>query len=320
MVSIEFCIDGSGKTRTIQSDKVGEILKDEKALIWLNVSRSADELAKVGEAFGFHGLAIEDAVDEHERPKAIVYADYVFILFYGLTSSNDRIEPYPISIFVGKNYVVTVTDRPEANLQEVASRWHQFNESIKDRSPGTLAYALLDALVDAYFVIIDELGDRIETLETGLVEQTIHQPQRQIHDMRMELLALRRVIGPEREAINTLLRRDAPVFDETISAYMNDIYDHVLRVLDWIDTYRDVLSNLSDLQISVASHKLNQTMRTMTAWTIIFMATTLVAGIYGMNFHRIPELSWYYGYPASLLFMLCLGGGIFFYFRQRDWL
>lgn len=320
MVSIEFCIDGSGKTRTIQPDEAGEILKDEKSLLWLNVSRSADELETVGKAFGFHGLAIEDAVDEHERPKAIVYTDYVFILFYGLTSSNDRVEPYPISIFVGKNYVVTVTDRPEANLQEVASRWHQFNESIKDRSPGTLAYTLIDALVDAYFLVIDELGDRIETLETGLVEQTVLQPQRQIHDMRMELLALRRVIGPEREAINTLLRRDAPVFDETISAYMNDVYDHVLRVLDWIDTYRDVLSNLSDLQISVASHKLNQTMRTMTAWSIIFMATTLVAGIYGMNFHRMPELSWYYGYPTSLLLMLFLGGGIFFYFRQRDWL
>ncbi len=138
--------------------------------------------------------------------------------------------------------------------------------------------------------------------------------------MRMELLALRRMIGPEREAINTLLRRDLPAFDDIISTYMADVYDHVLRVIDWIDTYRDTLSNLSDLQISVASHKLNQTMRTMTAWSIIFMATTLVAGIYGMNFHRMPELSWYYGYPASLLLMLCLGGGIFIYFRLRKWL
>ena len=320
MVSIEFCIDGSGKPRNVQLGEVREVLNEKGSLVWLNMSRSADTLKKVGEIFGFHGLAIEDAVDEHERPKAVVYPDYVFILFYGLTSSDDRIEPYPISMFVGKNYVVTVTDHPEVNLQEVSTRWHQFNESIKDRSPGTLAYTLLDALVDAYFVIMDKLGDRIETLETGLVEQTLHQPQREIHDMRMELLALRRVIGPEREAINTLLRRDVPVFDDSISTYMADVYDHVLRVLDWIDTYRDTLSNLSDLQISVASHKLNQTMRTMTAWSIIFMATTLVAGIYGMNFHRMPELSWYYGYPASLLLMLCLGGGIFFYFRQRDWL
>lgn len=320
MVSIEYCIDGSGKPRNIQPDKVQDMLKDEDALVWLNVGRTEAALKEVGETLGFHGLAIEDALDEHERPKATVYPNYVFILFYGLKNQDDKVEPYPISIFVGKNYVVTVTDRPEANLHEVATRWHDFNELIKDRSPGTLAYTLLDALVDAYFVVIDEIGDRIEALETGLVELTLHQPQRQIHDMRMELLAIRRVIGPEREAINTLLRKDVPVFDEKVSAYMYDVYDHILRVTDWIDTYRDVLSNLSDLQISVASHKLNQTMRTMTAWSIIFMATTLIAGIYGMNFHRMPELSWYYGYPASLLLMLFLGGGIFLYFRRRDWL
>lgn len=320
MVSIEFCIDGSGKPRNLQLGEVSEVLKEKDSLVWLNMSRSTDTLKQVGDIFGFHGLTIEDAVDDHERPKAVVYPDYVFILFYGLTSFHDRIEPYPISLFVGKNYVVTVTDHPEEGLREVATRWHQFNESIKDRSPATLAYTLLDALVDAYFVIMDSLGDRIEALETGLVEQTLHQPQREIHDMRMELLALRRVIGPEREAMNTLLRRDVPVFDDTVSAYMADVYDHVLRVIDWIDTYRDILSNLSDLQISVASHKLNQTMRTMTAWSIIFMATTLVAGIYGMNFHRMPELSWSYGYPASLLLMLCLGGGIFIYFRLRKWL
>ncbi len=320
MVSIEYCIDGSGKPRDASQDDVREILKDENALVWLNVSPASDKLREVGEKFGFHGLAIEDALGTHERPKAIVYSDYVYILFYGLVRSDDHADSYPISIFVGKNYVVTVTDRPEANLQDVAKRWHEFNTSIKDRSSGTLAYALIDALVDAYFLVIDELGDRIEALETGLVEQTFKQPQKMIHDMRMELLQLRRVIGPEREAINTLLRRDVPIFDETVSTYMSDVYDHILRVLDWIDTYRDVLSNLSDLQISVASHKLNQTMRTMTAWTIIFMATTLIAGIYGMNFDRMPELSWRYGYPASLIAMLVIGGGIFIYFRKRRWL
>jgi len=320
VVSIELCIDGSGKTRDVGHDEVREILKEEGSLVWLNVSRSAEKLQEVGEKFGFHGLAIEDATDSQERPKATVYHDHVFILFYGLSSSNDRVETYPISIFVGKNYVVTVTDRSEANLKEVASRWHDFNDSIEDRSPGTLAYALLDALVDAYFLVIDEMGDRIDLLETGLVEQTLHQPQRMIHDVRMELLELRRVIGPEREVVNTLLRRDVPIFDGTVTTYMEDVYDHILRVIDWIDTYRDVLSNLSDLQISIASHRLNQTMRTMTGWSIIFMATTLIAGIYGMNFDNMPELTWRFGYPASLLAMLGLGGGIFYYFRRREWL
>ncbi|MGB3328739.1 MAG: CorA family divalent cation transporter, partial [Thermomicrobiales bacterium] len=117
-----------------------------------------------------------------------------------------------------------------------------------------------------------------------------------------------------------LLRRDLPVFGQHTTDYLSDVYDHLLRVIDWLDTYRDVLSNLSDLQISVASHRLNQTMRTMTAWSIIFMAMTLIAGIYGMNFHNMPELGWRWGYPASLLGMLLIGLGIFLFFRKRGWI
>ena len=320
MVSVEFCVDGSGKTRDVDVEEALRLLNDDRALVWLDVARSGDELSKLGQQLGFHKLAIEDATGEHERAKANIYKDQLFVLFYDLSMHDNRIRASPVAIFVGKNYVVTATDVAADELREVARRWHEFSEQIADRSPGALTYALLDALVDGYFPILDDIGDRLEALETGLVEHSIKNPQTLIHEMRLDMLRMRRVVGPEREAINTLLRRDAPVFGDPVTVYMQDVYDHLLRVVDWLETYQDVLSNLSDLQISVASHRLNQTMRTMTAWSIIFMATTLIAGIYGMNFHWMPELSWRYGYPGALLAMLCLGVVMFIYFRKNQWL
>ncbi|HEU0165542.1 MAG TPA: magnesium/cobalt transporter CorA [Thermomicrobiales bacterium] len=321
MVSVQLCVDGEGKPRDITAPhEVRTILEDDRAVVWLNVARSGAQLGELGERFGFHGLAIEDATDENERPKATIYRDHVFVLLYALAYKTGNVITTPIGIFVGKNYLVTVTDQPTAEFDEVSHRWHEFSDVIADRTAGSLAYALIDAIVDGYFPVIDQISERLERLETGLIERTLHNPQQIIHDTRTQLIQLRRVVSPEREAINTLLRRDVPVFDDHVSEYMDDVYDHILRAIDWIDTYRDLLSNLSDLQFSVNSHKLNQTMRTMTAWSIIFMAVTLIASIYGMNFDHMPELHLLLGYPAALLGMVIIGGGIFVFFHRREWL
>ncbi|MGC4108319.1 MAG: magnesium/cobalt transporter CorA [Thermomicrobiales bacterium] len=321
MAMVELCIDGSGTEHHDPTrDEIREILRDPTSLVWITVGRSREHLDEIGDALGFHDLAIEDATDDNERPKATVFAEHVFILLYSLERKGDRVVQTPISFFVGGNYLVTVTDeRPDA-LRSVAQRWKTLHARIEDKNPGILAYSLIDSIVDDYFPIVDTIGDKLEDLESSLVEHKLAHPQSTIHDLRMELLQLRRVIGPEREAINVLLRRDVPVFGQHTTDYLNDVYDHLLRILDWLDTYRDVLSNLSDLQISVASHRLNQTMRMMTAWSIIFMATTLIAGIYGMNFRYMPELEWHWGYPASLVVMAALGAGMFVFFRKRDWL
>jgi magnesium transporter len=321
VATVELCIDGSGTIRhDVSRDEVREVLKEPKALVWITVQRSREKLEELGRALGFHNLAIEDATDENERPKATVFTDHVFLLLYSLSQQGDTLTQTPISFFIGKNYLVTVTDEHPESLTDVAKRWRSMHTQIKDKNPGTLAYALIDSIVDDYFPMVDTIGDRLEELETALVERTASRPQASIHGLRMDLLQLRRVIAPEREAINVLLRRDVPVFGRHTTDYLEDVYDHLLRILDWIETYRDELSNLSDLQISVASHQLNQTMRTMTAWSIIFMATTLIAGIYGMNFHYMPELGWHFGYPASLMAMVLLGGGMFLFFRKRGWL
>jgi len=321
VATVELCIDGSGAIRhDVSRDEVREILRDQKALVWITVGRSREEVERLGQTLGFHNLAIEDATDENERPKATIFTDHVFLLLYSLAHRDGEVTQTPISFFIGPNYLVTVTDEQPEALTAVAKRWRSMHEQIRDKNSGTLAYALIDSIVDDYFPIIDAIGERLEDLETALVDRTASRPQGTIHNLRMDLLQVRRVIAPEREAINVLLRRDVPVFGRHTTDYLEDVYDHLLRILDWVETYRDELSNLSDLQISVASHQLNQTMRTMTAWSIIFMATTLIAGIYGMNFHYMPELDWRLGYPASLLGMLLLGGGMFVFFRRRDWL
>lgn len=321
VTTVEFCLDSAGVVHhDVSPEEVKAILAQPSSLVWITVGRSRHELEQLGETFGFSSLAIEDATDDNERPKTTVFPDHVFILLYALARDHNRFTTTPISLFVGKNYVVTVTDASPESLTAVAQRWRASHAQIEEKSPGMLAYAMIDSLVDDYFPIVDEIGDRLEALETGLVERTLVHPQALIHELRMDLLNIRRVIGPEREAINVLLRRDVPVFGKQTTNYLDDVYDHLLRILDWVDTYRDVLSNLSDLQISVASHQLNQTMRTMTAWSIIFMATTLIAGIYGMNFRHMPELAWRFGYPAALLAMALLGGGMLVYFRRRDWL
>jgi magnesium transporter len=321
VATVEFCLDGAGVAHhDVSPEDLQAILAQPSSLVWITVGRSRSDLEHLGETLGFSSLAVEDATDDNERPKTTIFPDHVFILLYALARNSERFTAKPISLFVGRNYLVTVTDVPPASLTAVAQRWRSMHAQIEEKSPGMLAYALIDSLVDDYFPIVDDIGDRLEALETGLVERTLAHPQATIHELRMDLLQIRRVIGPEREAINVLLRRDVPVFGKQTTNYLDDVYDHILRILDWVDTYRDVLSNLSDLQISVASHQLNQTMRTMTAWSIIFMATTLIAGIYGMNFKHMPELQWRLGYPAALLAMALLGGGMVVYFRRRDWL
>ncbi|MGC4192688.1 MAG: magnesium/cobalt transporter CorA [Thermomicrobiales bacterium] len=321
MATVELCIDGSGTARHDASrEELREILRDPKSLVWITIDRSREELDRLGEILGFHDLAIEDATEDDERPKASVYTDHIFMLLYSLERREGKLASTPVSFFIGRNYLVTVTDERPASLKDVAHRWRSQHERIAERDPGTLAYALIDSIVDDYFPLIDTIGEELEDLETSVMEHKAAHPQARIHDLRVELLRLRRVIGPEREAINVLLRRDAPLFGRQTTDYLEDVYDHLLRVLDWLDLYRDVLSNLSDLQISVASHRLDRTMRTMTAWSIIFMATTLIAGIYGMNFHHMPELGWRWGYPASLIAMAGLGIGMFIFFRKRKWL
>lgn len=291
------------------------------SLLWVDVlAPTADDLRLLGEEFRFHPLAIEDAAKEWQRPKVDLYDGFLFIAFYALGFEDGRLCLDGVNLFVGRNYLVTVHWRPLPALGEVAHRWRESAHAFQGNDTGALVYSVLDAIVDGYFPVVDAIGDRIDELEDAIFDRDGEAAQQAIFELKKDLLAARRVIAPERDVMNVLVRRDSPIFGSAAVVYFQDIYDHILRVADTIDGYRDLLANALDAHLSVVSNRLNQAMKTLTASSIILMSMTLVASVYGMNFAHMPELGWRYGYPSALGLMAAIGVVTYAIFRRIDWL
>ena len=207
-------------------------------------------------------------------------------------------------------------------VPETADRWCENVERQGNRGIGLLVYSLLDSIVDGYFPVVDDLADRIEDLEAGVFAEggSSRDEQAAIFALKKDLLAIRRVLGPERDVMNVLVRRDAPVFGGEEVVYFQDVYDHILRVTDAIDTYRDLLSSALDAHLSMTSYHLNEVVKRLTSSSIILMSMTLIAGIYGMNFAHMPELDWRLGYAWALGLMVAVGAALVALFRRIDWL
>ncbi len=340
MAKIEICFDGNGKFDTVGFDELPALLQREHAFVWLDVdANNADELEGLRAQFDLHRVDIEHALDRQQRPKISLYEDMLYLEFYGLRLENGEVETDDIGIFVGERFIITARRDDRPSLDQVRQRWREEQDrghgANDDGSPKTLGrsahaksrqpsapimlYAILDDLVDAYFPVVTWLGEAIEDLEESVTEGNAQKPQLAIQRMRTKLLHLRRLLSPQQEVVNSLLRRDVPVIDEAIIPYFADVYDHLLRIHDWMESYRDHLSTIVDLQLSIQSNRLNETMRTLTAWSIILMASTLIAGVYGMNFVHMPELNWRFGYPGALLAMAGLAIGLYAMFRKRGW-
>ena len=306
---------------SITPDQISEVIKRQDAILWIDVvDPTPDELDLVGKEFKFHPLVMKDAARHQQRPKIDHHDGYVYLVFYCLALEQDHLEATEVDIFAGKNYLVTVHDDALAAISETARRWHESTEDASKRGVGLLVYSLLDTIVDGYFPIVDELADQIEDLETAIFERADTTAQARIFRLKKDLLDVRRVLGPERDVMNVLARRDAPIFSEHEIVYFSDVYDHILRITDAIDTYRDELSNALDAYQSVAANRLNEVVKRLTASSIILMTVTLIAGIYGMNFEHMPELTWAFGYPFALALMVMIAGGLAVLFRRIDWL
>ncbi|HEV2108238.1 MAG TPA: magnesium/cobalt transporter CorA [Thermomicrobiales bacterium] len=320
MISVHVHTDGQGLQTSLPLERISDVLDDAKSLLWVDVvDPTPDDLRLLGEEFRFHPLAMEDATKRHQRPKIDFYDGFLFIVFYELEIHHARPETRELTLFVGKNYLVTVHDGAFEVVKETARRWRENVHLPGDRGVGLLVYSLLDAVVDGYFPIIDELSERIEDMEQAIFERSDQRIQQEIFMLKRDLLAIRRVLGPERDVMNVLVRRDSPVFEPGTIVYFQDIYDHLLRVMDAVDTYRDLLTGALDAYFTVTSNRLNQVVKTLTASSIILMSMTLVAGIYGMNFVYMPELHWLLGYPWALGLMVAVGAGLFIMFRRIDW-
>ncbi|MBI3300790.1 MAG: magnesium/cobalt transporter CorA, partial [Deltaproteobacteria bacterium] len=280
---------------------------DRWPVTWVDVEGLGDveTIRTLGEIFGLHRLALEDVINVHQRAKVEQYGEHHFIVTR-MVRLGEHLETEQLSLFLGKNFVLTFQEgHPGDCLDLIRERIRQKRGRIRDAGLDYLAYALLDAVVDCYFPILEEYGERLETLEDEILTRPHNGAVARIHEIKRNLLTLRRAIWPQRETFNTLLREEMPLVTDETRLYLRDCYDHTTQIIDLIETYRELGSDLIDVYLSSVSNRTNEIMRVLTVIATIFIPLTFLVGVYGMNFNpasspwNMPELNWYWGYPFS---------------------
>jgi magnesium transporter len=301
---------------------ISDLRSDEHKVVWADVtdptSQDFDELA---EEFGFHRLSIEDCRNQHQRPKVEEYTGYYFIVLYEaeLAGPSQTLELRELNIFLGKNYLVTVHSRPIRAIETAKRLWPEWTDR-SEQGSGLLTYLLIDAIVDDYLPLLDLISERMDELEDSIFADFQAGAIEEIFRIKKKLLFLRRSITPLRDVFNTLLRREQSIFQRETHVYFQDVFDHLIRVADTIDTLRDLMASTMDAYLSVSGNRMNQIMKRLTSISTILMSATLIAGIYGMNFFFMPELTWRYGYIFALLSMVVIGLALYVYLKKVKWL
>jgi magnesium transporter len=302
-------------------------LKDRWPVLWLDVTGvgDAEAVAAIGETFGLHRLALEDVVNVHQRPKIEEYPDHIYAVAR-MATLEDRVDTEQISLFLGEGWVLTFQEREGDAWEPVRERLRLGRGRIRTAGPDYLLYALLDAVVDGYFPLLEEFGARLEFLEEEVVDEPREELVGVIHAARRDAMALRHSVWPMREAIGQLYREEFPLISDENRIYIRDAYDHSIQVIDLLENYREMASALLEVYLSSVSHRMNEVMKVLTIIATIFIPLTFIAGIYGMNFDpaaspwNMPELSWYWGYPAVWAVMIVVTLALVWYFRRRRWL
>jgi magnesium transporter len=300
------------------------LFKDKSTVTWINIDglHRIDILEKLGECYGLHPLILEDILNTDQRPKVDDHGDYLYIVLKMLhdKGKGGQIEAEQISLIVGPNFVFSFQESEGDVFDPIRERLRNGKGRIRKMGADYLAYTLLDAVVDYYFVILEKLGERIEFLEEGLVTDPQTQTLREIQTLKREMLFLRKALWPLREVVGALERGESPLFQKTTEVYLKDVYDHTIQVIDTIETFRDMLSGMLDIYLSSISNRLNAVMKVLTIIATVFMPLTFLAGVYGMNFKHMPELEWRWGYPLLWAVMIGIGGFMLLYFKKKKWL
>ncbi len=307
----------------VDLEEIDSLRSQPDTLVWLDiVSPGTDDLALLRDEFDLHPLAQEDLEKRRQRPKLDTYSAQQVIVTYEVlapASTERAFDLGELHLFAGPGYVVSVRWQDSSAMEGIEARFRQKPDAVAT-TPGSLVYAILDAVVDGYFPLLDRLSDQIEDLEDRILEGgKVAGTLRPILDLKRDLLELRRSLSPQRDVANGLLRRDLPLVDDASAPYFQDLYDHLVRVLDQLDLQRDLLASALEANLSVTSNNLNAVMKRLTAFTVIIMLPTLIAGIYGMNFHFMPELSWPLGYAFALGAMAVVMIGAAVFFKRHDW-
>src|SRR4030042_1733906 len=298
--------------------------KDKPTVTWINIDglHEVDIIEKLGSHFGLHPLLLEDILNTEQRPKFEESDNYIFFVLKMISSdkTDGEIDAEQVSVIFGANFVISFQEREGDVFNPVRDRIRKSKGRIRKVGADYLAYALLDAIVDNYFVILENVGEKIEDTEQQLAANPSPQALQLIRELKNEMIFLRKSIWPLRELISGFERLETPLVQQPTRVYFRDVYDHTIQIIDTVESYRDMISGMLDIYLSSMSNKMNEVMKVLTIFASIFIPLTFVAGVCGMNFENIPELKWHWGYFGLLGVMVIIVISLIFYFKRKKWL
>jgi magnesium transporter len=307
-------------------NKVEEVFsfRNKPSVTWLNIDgvHQIEMLEQVGQHFGLHPLVLEDIASTSQRPKMEDFDDYIFVVLRMLRfdEKENETKTEQISLLLGPDFVISFQEKEGDVFDSIRERIRNNKGRIRKMGADYLAYALIDAVVDNYFMILEKLGETIEEIEEKLVTNPTSETLHTLHDLKREMVFLRKSVWPLREVINRLERSESPLINKSTYVYLRDVYDHTIQVIDAVETFRDMLSGMLDIYLSSVSNRMNEVMKVLTIIATIFIPLTFIAGIYGMNFRYMPELEQAWSYPTILILMLIMAIVMLVYFRRKKWI
>jgi magnesium transporter len=301
--------------------------RESNTVTWINVDgiHHAPTVQALGEHFGLHPLLLEDVMHPAQRPKLEDFGDYAYIvvrMLYDPDPEDDvfAVDDEQISIILGPQWVITFQEDPGDVWDTIRQRIRAGHGRVRSAGADYLAYALLDVVVDNYFAILERFGDELEEIDAEVMREPSHETYREIRDVKRALIQIRRWIWPLRDVFNVLLRGETRLFKKATLVFVRDAYDHTIRAIDMVETFRELVAGITEMYMSAVSHRLNEVMKVLTIIATVFIPLTFIAGVYGMNFDNMPELHWRYGYWFVWGVMVATAGVLILYFRRRRWL
>lgn len=299
-------------------------MRETPTVTWINIDglHDTDTIQQLGDALGLHPLFLEDVVNTTQRPKLEDFGDYVTVVMKMLAFDKETSEVHQeqLSLVLGPQWVLTFQERVGDFFEPVRVRLRSGKGRIRKMGPDYLAYALMDAIVDSYFVALEGIGERVETIEEELLQDPTTETLQTIHKLKRETIILRRAVWPLREVVAGLDRMESKLVKKAVHPFIRDLYDHTIQIIDTIEAIRDVIGGMMDLYLSIVSNRMNEVMKVLTIIATIFIPLTFIAGIYGMNFQYMPELGWHYAYFGVWAIIIGLGLTMVAYFRRLKWI
>ncbi len=320
---IDYSESRLNELQDVSIDRCGDLAKPH-GVTWINVNAVHDVglVESLGKRLDLHPLTMEDIVNTGQRPKTEEFPGYIYVVlkmfFYDEEANQTEIEH--VSMIFGENYVVSFQEKEGDVLDTVRERLKTGKGRIRSMKADYLAYALMDAVVDNYFLAVERIGDRIEDLDDQILADPKPEAMAEVHRLKRDILSLRRAVWPLREEIGALEKSESPLIRPETKVFLRDLYDHTIQVIDMVETFRDILGGMHDTFLSGVSNRTNEIMKVLAIIATIFIPLTFIAGVYGMNFERMPELEWPWGYPLVLGVMFAVAIGMVRYFRKKKWI